>query len=374
MRIGLIAPPWVTVPPTGYGGTEIVVNDLACTLSQAGHDVRLFTIGDSTCQVERRMLFQHAAEPHGFGPLEAAHVLAAYEDLADCDVIHDHTLLGPLTARTPHPPIVVTHHGPFDDINRRLLASVGRRASIVAISESHAREAGSVPIDAVVRHGIDLELYRTGAGASGRLLFIGRMSPDKGLHRAIHIARGAGMALDAVVKMREPVERAYYDEIISPLLGADVCVQVEPPLETKLALLRNAVALLNPITWPEPFGLVMLEALASGTPVLGFPQGAAAEIVTHGQTGYLCENEEALLAALANVDRIDRAACRRSVERAFSRERMAADYVEVYRRAIVAGRRRPQLVTRVLSVSGASVVGASAVAANAVGPVTVATR
>ncbi len=353
MRIGLIAPPWVTVPPTGYGGTEIVIGDLACTLSEAGHDVRLFTIGDSTCPVERRTLFGHPAVPFGFGPLEAAHVLAAYDDLADCDVIHDHTLLGPLTARMPYPPIVVTHHGPFDEVNRRLLASIGRRASVVAVSRSHAREAGSVPIDAVVRHGIDLDLYRAGAGASGRLLFIGRMSPDKGLHRAIHIARGAGMALDAVVKMREPAERAYFDEAITPLLGPDVRVQVEPPLQTKLDLLRNAVALLNPIAWPEPFGLVMVEALASGTPVLAFPHGAAPEIVTDGRTGFLRPDEAALTATLAHIGRIDRRVCRQSAERSFSRERMAADYVKVYRQAIVAGSRRPQLVPRVLAAAEA---------------------
>src|SRR5579875_2541309 len=137
MRIGLIAPPWVAVPPPAYGGTEVVVDNLARGLSRRGHEVRLFTVGDSTCPVERRYLYPHAVEPLGIGTHEVAHVLAAYEELRDVDIVHDHTLLGPLVGArysAGAPPVVVTNHGPFNAEARRILGRVAERVRIVAIS------------------------------------------------------------------------------------------------------------------------------------------------------------------------------------------------------------------------------------------------
>jgi len=337
MRIGLIAPPWIPVPPPAYGGTEVVVDNLARGLQALGHEIRLFTVGGSTCPVPRRQLYPAPVQPLGAAVPEAVHVLAAYEALADMDLVHDHTDLGPLLADrrgVRHPPIVVTNHGPFTPETRRLYAAVARHAQIVAISRSQARQAGGLPIAAVIHHGVDLDVYREGPGDGGYLLFIGRMSPDKGAHRALRVAREAGWPLEIVTKMRESDERAYFEREVRGLLPPGAGVPGERPLDERLRLLRGARALLDPITWAEPFGLVMAEALASGTPVLAFPQGAAPEIVQHGTTGFLCDDETAMVAAVGDVARIRRPDCRAAAVRHFSLERMARDHERLYRRVL----------------------------------------
>ena len=334
MRIGLIAPPWIPVPPPGYGGIEEVIDNLARGLTALGHDVRLFTVGKSTCPVSRRWLYRSPAEPIGDHFREAAHVAAAYQALADADIIHDHTELGPLLAGRrgiPRPPVVTTVHGPVIPGNRRTLAETARYASIVAISCAHARSFGDIPVTAVIYHGIDLDVYTPGPGTGGYVLFIGRMSPDKGVHHAVRVARRAGWPLVITAKMREPAERGYFDEQVRPLLGPDDDMLAEQPLTARVDLLRHAAALLNPITWPEPFGPVMAQALAAATPVLAFPNGAAPEIIDHGRTGYLCADEDDMTTAIAHIGEIDRRQCRAAAEQRFSLVRMAADYDRLYR-------------------------------------------
>ena len=337
MRIGLIAPPWVPVPPVGYGGTEIIVDNLARGLQALGHDVRLFTVGDSTSPVRRDYLYPTAVRPIGMTVPEAAHVLAAYEALADADVIHDHTVLGPLVAGrclTDHPPVVATNHGPFTAQSRRIYMEAAEHAWIVAISHAQARSSGGIPIAAVIHHGIDLDLYRPGPGDGGYLLFMGRMCAAKGVHLAVRVAKRAGWQLVLVTKIWEPDERAYFDHEVRPLLEPGDEMPAEQPLARRVELLRGARALLNPIQWPEPFGLVMAEALASGTPVLAFPNGSAPEIVEPGRTGYLCEDEDEMVAAIEAVGTIKRADCRSAAERRFSMARMARDHERLYRRLL----------------------------------------
>ena len=157
------------------------------------------------------------------------------------------------------------------------------------------------------------------------------MAPDKGAHRAIEVARKAGMRVLLAAKMREPWERSYFDEQVAPLLGPDAVYLGEVPHEHKLELLSQARALLFPIRWNEPFGMVMLESMACGTPVLAFPEGAVPEVVEDGKTGFLCEDETAMADALGRVDQLSRADCRASVEGYFSTERMVADHIELYR-------------------------------------------
>jgi glycosyltransferase involved in cell wall biosynthesis len=334
VQIGLIAPPWIPVPPPGYGGTEAVIDNLARGLTALGHDVRLFTVGESTCPVPRRWLYRSPAEPMGDRFREAAHVLAAYQALAGADIIHDHTGLGPLLAGRRgicHPPVVTTVHGPVTPRNRRTLAEAARYAPIVAISRAHARSFGGIPVAAVIHHGIDLDAYTPGSGTGGYLLFTGRMSPDKGVHLAVRVARRAGWPLVIAAKIREPAERAYFDQQVRPLLGPGDDLLAEQPLAARADLMRHAAALVNPITWPEPFGLVMAQALATATPVLAFPNGAAPEIIDHGRTGYLCRDEDEMTAAVAQIGEIDRKQCRAAAERRFSLARMAADYDRLYR-------------------------------------------
>lgn len=334
MRIGLIAPPWIPVPPVAYGGTEAVIDNLARGLTALGHDVRLFTVGESTCPVSRQWLYPAGVDPIGAGIPEAAHVLAAYEALADSDVIHDHTSLGPLLAARSgirRPPVVITVHGLFTAQSRRVYAEIARHASIVAISWSQARAFGGIPVAAVIHHGIDLDIHRPGPGTGGYLLFVGRMSADKGVHLAVRIARRAGRRLIISAKAREPGEVAYFERAVRPLLAPADDLPAEQPLATRLRLMRNAAALVNPITWQEPFGLVMVEALAAGTPVLAFPNGAAPEIVDSGRTGYLCRDEDEMARAVGQVPLLDRRRCREAAERRFSLARMSGAYERLYR-------------------------------------------
>ncbi len=347
MRIGLVAPPWVTVPPTRYGGTESVVDNLARGLVDRGHTVRLFTVGSSTCPVDRRWLFEEPVGPLGAGELEAAHVLAAYESLApDVDVIHDHTALGPLLTQGlpgqgtdgdgPRVPLVLTMHGPPDRAPGRLLNHTARRAAIVAISRSQRAAATGVRVARVIHHGVDVDVHRAGPGGGGFVMFVGRMSPDKGVHRAIDIARRSGTRLVIAAKMWEDVEVEYFRTEVEPRLHDGVEVLLDADRDSRIELLGRADALLNPICWPEPFGLVMAEALACGTPVVGAPYGAATEIVDDGVTGFLREGDDDLVAALGRVGELDREACRLAAVERFSIERMAHDHEQLYAELVAA--------------------------------------
>jgi glycosyltransferase involved in cell wall biosynthesis len=331
--VGVVAPPWIPVPPPAYGGTEAVIADLARGLVERGHDVRLFTVGSSTCAATYGHFFREPAVPLGDSVAEAAHVLAAYEALADVDVIHDHTVLGPLLGprgRRHRTPLVSTVHGPFTRLTRPIFAEVARRAAVVAISRDHASRAGIVPVAATIHHGIDLDDYGPGPGGGQDLVFVGRMSPDKGVHRAVRIARGAGRRLRIIAKMREPEERAYFESAVRPLLDHRDEWPQELPLPARRAAIGSALGLLNPITWPEPFGLVMAESLALGTPVIAFPAGAAPEIVDDGLTGFLVPDEQAAARAVDRLGEIDRRTCRAVAEERFGLARMARDYEALY--------------------------------------------
>lgn len=342
MRVGLIATPWTPTPPLLYGGIELVVDRLARGFSAAGHEVVLFATGDSTCPVTRHHLLEVAdGRRIGNAVIELRHALAAYETLRDagCDIIHDHTIAGPLLGPAivgDGVPIVTTIHGPLNeellDIYRRVAA--GGRVSLIAVSHAQCRPAPSLPMAAVIHHGIDVSDFPAGRGDGGYALFLGRMSPDKGAHRAVEAARKAGVPLVLAGKLREDAEYSYFESEVRPLLGADADYLGEVPHEQKVELLAGASALLFPIRWNEPFGLVMLEAMACGTPVLAFREGAAPEVVEDGVTGFLCDDEGHMADCLERVDTLSRAACRQSVETTFSTARMAADHLEVFERLV----------------------------------------
>jgi glycosyltransferase involved in cell wall biosynthesis len=258
MRVGLIAPPFLAVPPALYGGTELVIDVLARGLVEAGQEVRLFTIGDSTCPVPRRWWFAHPATPIGLGEAEVTQVTAAYAELSDVDVVHDHTLVGPLAfaGRVPAP-VVVTCHSRLSAELSPAYSQIGQRALLVAISQTQADSAPSVPVAAVIHHGLDLGQYEVGPGDGDYLLFVARMCADKGPHHAIRIARAAGRRLVIVAKMREAAEVAFFRSEVEPLLGPDVEIVGELSAPERIRLLQGASALLNPIQWPEPFGLTL---------------------------------------------------------------------------------------------------------------------
>lgn len=334
LRIGIIAPPWAPVPPPAYGGTESVVDRLARGLDALGHDVVLFTTGDSTCAVERRWVYGQA-QTHRLGNAMVGirHVVAAYETMSEAgvDVVHDNTVIGPLYAwRYPALPVVTTNHGPFDEEFAALYHASDDRVSIVAISHHQASTACGLHVDAVIHHGIETDAFAAGRGNGGYVAFLGRMAPEKGAREAALVARRAGIPLLLAGKMHEQSEMEYFDSQVRPLLGRDAEYVGEIGHAEKVQLLGNAIALLNPIQWPEPFGLVMIEAMACGTPVLAFPVGAAPEIVDDGRTGFLCSDIDEMTARIDDVPALDRAACRAAVEQRFSTARMCEQYATLF--------------------------------------------
>jgi glycosyltransferase involved in cell wall biosynthesis len=333
MRIAIIAPPWVSVPPAGYGGTETVLDALARGLVGAGHEVLLFATGDSTCPVHRQWVFDEAVGVGGGGAAaELRHVVDAYEAAKEFDIVHDHTLVGPVYAdRYPWLPVVTTNHGPFLSDLGPVYRAVSVRVPVIAVSHHQASTADGVNLAGVVHHGVDCTRFPVGSGGGGYALFLGRMHPDKGVHTAARVSRAAGMPLRIAAKMTEPHELQYFAERVEPLLGGDVEYIGEVGTADKLTLLAGAICLLNPIAWPEPFGMVMLEALATGTPVVTTPAGAAPEIVDNGVTGFVVPSEELLVSALGEVAGLDRATCRMTASERFSADRMVAGHLAIYR-------------------------------------------
>ncbi len=332
MRIALIAPPWLPVPPPAYGGTEAVIDRLARGLATKGNEVVLFTTGDSTCPVPTAWCYERGQmERIGNSVVEMRHLIEAYDVVRSCDIVHDHTMLGPLySERFPELHVATTAHGEFTEEVLPLYRRLGKRVAIVAISADQASRARGIRISRVIHHGLDLDAFPFGSGDGGHLLFLGRMTADKGVREAALVAHESGFPLKIAAKCREPWELDYFEREIRPLLGGPVEYVGEVGGTDKLELLRGARALVNPIQWAEPFGLVMVEALACGTPVLAFPSGSAAEIVEHGRTGFLCADVAEMLAALDRLDEIDRRACRVAAESRFSADRMVADHLALY--------------------------------------------
>jgi glycosyltransferase involved in cell wall biosynthesis len=342
MRIAMIAPPWVPVPPPAYGGTEAVVDQLCRGLTRAGHEVVLFATGDSTCPVPTRWVYERAQDDAiGNAATELRHLLHAYEHVRDFDVVHDHTLVGPVQAATHGDlAVVTTNHGPFNDELEAIYRHTAGRVGIIAISARQAATARDIAIAKVIHHGIDPRHFPTGTGRGDHVLFLGRMAPSKGVHLAARAAREAGVPLVIAAKMREGPEHEYFDAMVRPQLGRGVEYIGEVGFDEKLALLGDARALLNPIQWEEPFGMVMIESLACATPVIACPLGAAPEIIDHGSTGYLCRAGDELVVGLQSIDELDRRACRASVEHHFCTDRMVAEHLEVYQQAIDRAARR----------------------------------
>ncbi len=336
LRVGIIAPPWLPVPPVAYGGTENVIDILARGLAATGVDVVLVTTGDATCPVTRRWVFPRALGVGNGGVAEeACHVIGAYALLRDVDIVHDNSMVGPLYAPSvPSPPVVTTNHGPFNEVLTPVYRAISQRTPVIAISHHQASEALGISIAAVIHHGIDVERIPFGSGTGSYAAVLGRMHPNKGIEEAITAARSAGMPLRIAAKMTEFAEREYFSARVAPHLGGDIEFVGELGRSDKYDFLKDAVCLLNPIRWAEPFGMVMIEAMACGTPVVTNNRGSASEIVDHGETGFLCDDESSLVAALHKVTSLNRSLCRVAVEQRFSSRRMAADHIALYRRLI----------------------------------------
>jgi glycosyltransferase involved in cell wall biosynthesis len=344
MRVAMLAPPWIPVPRPGYGGIEFVVALLCDALVARGHDVELFCAPGSRSIAKVRPLLAVAHPEHIERSLfEADHVARAFDVIegaaasgAPFDVVHDHCGYTPLAmADRIGTPLVHTVHGPFDQDTRPYYAYHAHKGTIVCISRSQASFAPQeVEVGAVVFNPIDVEAWPVGKRKQEWLLWVGRFVAEKGPQRAIQVAKECGRPLVLAGTVPPGHERFFTTEIEPHIDGATIRFVGEVGGARKQRLFADAFAFLMPIRWPEPFGMVVVEALAAGTPVLAFPQGAAPEIIEHGANGFLVEDEHAMAAIVDRAAEIDPGQCRASAMR-FHPDRVAAGYEVAYERAAV---------------------------------------
>ena len=339
MRIGQVSPLYESVPPKLYGGTERVVSYLTEELVRQGHDVTLFASGDSTTAAELVAVTPRALRLDDQCVDQLAHHILLLERVRSMarrfDVIHYHIdyLHFPLSRRMSVP-YVTTLHGRLDLPDLPPLYREFHDAPVISISDAQRIPLPDAGWIATVPHGLPVDLYRAHDSPENYLAFIGRTSPEKGVDRAIEIARQAGLTLRIAAKV-DDVDRAYFEERIEPLLeGKGVEFVGEIGEREKNDFLGRARALVFPIDWPEPFGLVMIEAMACGTPVIAFPAGSVPEVLEDGVTGFIVNDVEEAVAAIDRTRRFDRGRCRAEFERRFTAERMARDYVAVYERLL----------------------------------------
>lgn len=339
MKIAQVSPLFESVPPKAYGGTERVISYLTEELVRQGHEVTLFATGDSVTRARlvpavSESIRQHMMQQTGI----AYHTIQMdlVRELAHTfDIIHFHTdfLHFPLAKalRTPH---ITTLHGRLDMQALAPLYKHFDRVPLVSVSNHQRTPLPWVNWCDTVYHGLPSDLYSFHASAGGYFAFIGRMSQEKRVDRAIDIAKQCGIPLYIGAKIDE-ADQAYFNEYVKPLLRHPLVKYLgEVSEREKRELLEHASALLFPIDWPEPFGLVMIEALSCGTPVIAYRHGSVPEIMDDGVTGFVVTSQEDAVRAARNIDAIDRRGCRTAFERRFTVAHMAENYLRVYQRVL----------------------------------------
>jgi glycosyltransferase involved in cell wall biosynthesis len=359
----MVAPPWYELPPQGYGGLEVIVAALVDGLVDRGHEVTLFGAGTRTGTQARFVSTCEQPEHPRLGELmpSVLHTARVNRLLAegDFDIVHDHTTDGPMTAPMRRAPTIVTVHGPVDGEFGDYFEALGGGSRLVAISRAQrllrpelpwvATVHNALPEDAmgVVRGSPDGPGGQSGSAASGAahdperpVLWLARFTPDKGPDLAIEACRAAGLPLVLAGKCNEKGERRYLADVIRPKLRDDVELVVNGERAHTRQLLRDARCLIMPIRWYEPFGMVMIEAMAVGTPVVGLRRGAIPELVQHGVTGWLCDDPAELPGLLRRVGELDPEDCVQHVRTNFGAALMARRYERVYLEALA----RPESV------------------------------
>jgi glycosyltransferase involved in cell wall biosynthesis len=335
MRIAQIAPLAESVPPKLYGGTERVVSWLTDELVGLGHDVTLFSSADSDTRANLVGVWPRAlrlSRPPSDPAAACASLLESVAEMSsDFDVIHSHVDWVPLPLlRRLRTPFLTTLHGRLDLPDLPLTAQRFPDAPFVSISQSQRAPLPGVNWLATIHHGLPPDLLKLCNGAQGYLAFLGRITPEKGPDIAIRVAHTAGLPLRIAAKVPR-AENRYFNETIKPLIDQNNVEFVgEVNDRQKQLFLGNAAALLFPIDWPEPFGLVMIEAMACGTPVIAWPRGSVPEVVEDGVTGFIVESEAEAVAAIGRIHRLDRRRIRERFDQRFTVRRMAEDYVNGY--------------------------------------------
>jgi glycosyltransferase involved in cell wall biosynthesis len=341
MKIAQVAPLYESVPPRGYGGTERVVSYLTEELVREGHDVTLFASGDSKTAAHLVPCAPRSLRLGKAVDTLAHHILMleqVFQRANEFDLIHFHIdyLHFPLSRRGSFNQLT-TLHGRLDLPDLPLLYNEFSEMPLVSISNSQRKPLSQANWVGTVYHGLSPSPFTFREKAEKYLLFLGRISPEKGVDRAIEIARRARRKLKICAKI-DRVDRYYFNKQIKHLLDhSSIEFLGEVGQEQKNELLGGASALLFPIDWPEPFGLVMIEALACGTPVIAFPCGSVPEIIIHGKTGFIVNEIEEAVEAVHRISSIDRRRCRAEFEHRFTDRLMAQDYVRIYKQQLARG-------------------------------------
>ncbi|WP_433272364.1 glycosyltransferase family 4 protein [Actinosynnema sp. CS-041913] len=337
LRVAMIAPPWLELPPSAYGGIESMCADLVDRLVARGNDVVLVGVGRNGTTADFVTTSDHPqADRMGQALPELVHATALPGILAelDVDVVHDHSMAGPLLAGGRPVPTVVTAHGPVAGEMGRYYRGLSGSVRLVAVSDAQRRIAADIDWAGTVHNAVSVACFPFRRDKEDFVLFLGRATPEKGIPQAIAAAADAGVRLRIAAKCREPEEQDYFHREIAPRLGPGVEWLGEVDRDGKLELLTAARCLLFPIRWDEPFGMVMVEAMACGTPVVACRRGSVPEVVVHGETGFICDDHASLVAALRRVDELSADRCRAETARRFDVELMTARYEDVYRAAV----------------------------------------
>ena len=345
MRIAQIAPLLESVPPPGYGGIERMVSYLTEEQTALGHEVTLFASGDSMTAARLRSGCRQALRTDDGCLDPLPHLLSMLHDVVEnadaFDVLHFHTGYThlPLAWRA-YRPSLTTLHDRMDLRDVREIYRTFRSLPYVSISLAQREPMRWLNWIATVHHGIPLDLYAPNERRGSYLAFVGRMSRQKGIEAALEISRRTGFPLRIAAKIGHE-DRAYFEAVVRPQLAHPLVEYVgEIGDADKQEFLGDALALLFPIDWPEPFGLVMIEAMACGTPVIAFPRGSVPEVVSHGLTGLIAESLDQAVEAVREVERLDRLRCRAVFEERFTSRRMAEEYLAVYERLTEGTRHR----------------------------------
>jgi glycosyltransferase involved in cell wall biosynthesis len=339
MRIVVVAPPWYEIPPRAYGGIEGVCFDLTEGLVSRGHDVTLIGAGSRNTSAHFVATFRAppsclANPDRVWYELIHAGKAARAIDVIEPDIVHDHSVAGPLASAGRRCPTVATVHGEVEGGAADFYRSLPPGTSLVALSDNQRSLAPDLPWVGVVHNGISVERYPYRREKDNFVLFLGRMDAGKGADLAIDAARRAEVPIVLAARCAGPAEIRYFDERIRPRVGSGATWLGEVDSHRKRDLLSRARCLLAPVRWNEPFGLVLIEALACGTPVVALRRGAVPEIVIDGTTGFVRSLPEELPEALSRVGEIDPVACRLDVEHRFSVDSMVRGYERIYERVL----------------------------------------
>lgn len=339
MRIAQVSPLWESVPPKLYGGTERIVSYITEELVAMGHEVTLFASGDSETSAKLEAICPQALRLNtGIFNRDAPLIMQQERALGvsgNFDIVHSHLdFLGFPVARRNAVPMVTTLHGRLDLPELEPVFREFIEMPLVSISASQRRPLPWANWAGTIHHGLPRNLYSYHPKSEGYLAFLGRISPEKRPDQAIEIAKRSGISLKMAAKV-DPADRVYYEAAVEPLLNHPLIEFVgEISDAEKNDFVGNAMALVCPYDWPEPFGLVLIEALACGTPVLAYRRGSIPEIIDHGVTGFVCETVDEMVEAVGQVPLLERRRCRASFDERFTADRMARDYVALYERIL----------------------------------------